>query len=211
MAQRPQSFVRKPVVVAPLLARRRARRAGAGTADWRAARPARPRRSTTARSAVPAPCATHTPEQAWISGSSAVTSPLAERSDDDAAIRRAIVPERLAIGEHDDRPAAVERRPASAATRSAVHGRAFGSRWPRACRLPTRSAVCAEPSRQRGRGREPSGRQGRRSTVLQGRRELATTRRSAHRARAFSLLTGCRPAGRRVNLARTARRSVGGS
>ena len=37
------------------------------------------RRSTTTLSAVPAPCATHTPEQAWTSGSNAVTSPLAER------------------------------------------------------------------------------------------------------------------------------------
>ena len=78
MAQRPHALVGEAVVVALLLlggepdAAQRVVVAPGGT-------PTRSCRSTTSRSALPLPCAIQVPEQARITGSTAVTSPLAGR------------------------------------------------------------------------------------------------------------------------------------
>ena len=57
----------------------RARCAGSGSAGRPGGTATRSWRSTVSRSAEPLPCAIHVPEQARITGSSAVTSPLAGR------------------------------------------------------------------------------------------------------------------------------------
>ena len=59
-------------------------------------------RPTVSRSAEPLPCATQTPEQARITGSSAVTRPLAGCTTRDVAVRRALVDVGLAVRDDDD-------------------------------------------------------------------------------------------------------------
>jgi hypothetical protein len=60
--------------------------------------------STTSRSALPLPCAIQVPEQARITGSTAVTRPLAGRLT--MPRRPALVDVGLAVGDHDDLVAA---------------------------------------------------------------------------------------------------------
>ena len=59
-------------------------------------------RSTMSRSAEPLPCAIQVPEQARITGSSAVTRPLAGRCTSDAVAAVAYVDVGLAVGDDDD-------------------------------------------------------------------------------------------------------------
>jgi len=72
----PDILVAEAVVIA-LFLRSVSTRAARYTTDHRAARGSDRIDSTVSRSAVPAPCATQTPEQARMMGSSAVTMPLA--------------------------------------------------------------------------------------------------------------------------------------
>ena len=67
----------------------------------------RPWRSTVSRSAEPLPCATQTPEQARITGSSAVTRPLAGWSTLMLPSAVALVDVRLAVGD-DHHPLALQ-------------------------------------------------------------------------------------------------------
>ncbi len=79
MAQRPQAFVGKAVVVALLFFCRQPDAAQRVGRDRPAAPATRSSRSTVSRSAEPLPCAIQVPEQARITGSTAVTRPLAGR------------------------------------------------------------------------------------------------------------------------------------
>jgi len=117
------------------------------------------RRSTTALSAVPAPCATHTPEQAWISGSNAVTSPLAERLTTmrPSAARSCRIGSRLASTTIGPLPSNASRH---ACTCSTVHGPVFGSRCPSLsfpnlflCTNPVDNAPACGAIRSRGGSR----------------------------------------------------------
>ena len=101
MAQRPQPLVGEAVVVPALFllgqphATEQVRVLARRHVDQVLA-------STVSRSAVPLPCATHTPEQARITGSSAVTSPEAGWCTTMLAVAVEVVDVRLAIGQHDD-------------------------------------------------------------------------------------------------------------
>ena len=79
VAQRPHAFVGEAVVVALLLLGGEPDAAQRVVVAARAARATRSCASTTSRSALPLPCAIQVPEQARITGSTAVTSPLAGR------------------------------------------------------------------------------------------------------------------------------------
>ena len=79
VAQRPQARCSRSRSSSPALLPASARRAAACTTADRAARATRPRASAVSRSALPLPCAIHVPPQARITGSSAVTRPLAGR------------------------------------------------------------------------------------------------------------------------------------
>ena len=99
VAERPEPFVGKSVVVAALLFRRQPDPPEQSTTlRLEGRRPARPGRPSS-RSAEPLPWATQTPEQARITGSSAVTRPLAGCRTRDAAVRRALVDVGLAVGD----------------------------------------------------------------------------------------------------------------
>ena len=79
VAERPQALVGEAVVVAGLLLPREPDAADAGTPACSGGTATRSWRSTVSRSAEPLPWAIHVPEQARITGSSAVTRPLAGR------------------------------------------------------------------------------------------------------------------------------------
>ena len=83
VAERPEPLVGEAVVVAVLFALASATLGAAGTTLRPGGTRTRSFASTVSRSALPLPWATQTPEQARITGSSAVTRPLAGWSDAD--------------------------------------------------------------------------------------------------------------------------------
>ena len=140
VAQRPEAFVGEAVVVALLLLLGQPDAGAACTRPARAA-PARGRaRRPTARSALPLPCAIQVPEQARITGSTAVTRPLAGRRTTDAAARPSVVVDvGLAVGDDDDLVAAqlrAQQRAQALGVPAGARGRASGG-----TRLPGRAGA----------------------------------------------------------------------
>ena len=101
VAERPQPLVGEAVVVALLFLLGEPDAPQQVGAPRRAAPGSRSLMSTVSRSAEPLPCATQTPEHARITGSSAVTRPLAGWSTLIAVVRLH-VHVRLAVGEDHD-------------------------------------------------------------------------------------------------------------
>ncbi len=117
VAERPQRVVGAAVVVALSSSSGVSHTRRSVYDGWSGGTATRPRSSTMSRSALPLPCAIHVPPHARITGSSAVTRPLAGRIHDGWSVRPAgrtssagsprrllllDVDVRLAVGNHDE-------------------------------------------------------------------------------------------------------------